>query len=366
MATTDIETSEYWESPGIDIRLNPASMKPTDGLERAIRDRGIDSAVVLATSGSEGQPKFVVLEKSAILHSAAAVNTYCSIDEYDSWMAGLSTFHIGGLAIYARAVLSNSTVQSMKWDDWTRNGRAFLNATKEATLTSLTPIHLYDLVTYKIECPPKIRGVFIGGGRLSSIVAGQAFALGYPIWGTFGMTETASQIATSVTDEFRRLPILPCWQTQISKSGKLRVKGPALMKGYFTKSNDGWQWHNPTDESGYFETGDLVDIKGNLLIPQGRADQQLKILGELVSLPEIEAVLSKATGCNSVAWAKPHERRGFELFACIESDQVPAQAEQAASKLGPYKALRKIYSWDNFPRSEVGKIDRQAVIDKFS
>src|SRR5688572_32857682 len=89
--------------------------------------------VWLATSGTSGALKLTALSKKALLASAASVNRYLQSDSRDVWCCVLPTFHVGGLGIYARALLSGARVVSETWDP------ARFAANREITLASLVP-----------------------------------------------------------------------------------------------------------------------------------------------------------------------------------------------------------------------------------
>src|SRR5207248_10782092 len=96
--------------------------------------------VFVATSGTTGAIKLVALSKQAIPASAAAVNERLAASANDVWCRVLPYFHVGGLGIHARAHLSGARVLEMPWD-----AHAF--AAAEATLASLVPAQVHDLVS---------------------------------------------------------------------------------------------------------------------------------------------------------------------------------------------------------------------------
>lgn len=368
METTDLGNPRYWEQEGIDIRVNPAVAIDRRGLEEAMRERGIHAAICLATSGSEGRPKMAVLSRQAILYSAGAVNRYCGITENDTWLGGLSTFHVGGIGIYARAFLSGSRVIPMKWNDWSRDGQAFLAACGgDATLTSLTPVHLHDLVSAKIRAPRSLRGVFIGGGALAADLAHRARDLGWPLWTTYGMTEACSQVATSLEGDPVNLPVLPHWEAKTGEDGLLCLRGPALMEGFFRLRpavSGLWEWTSGRDEDGFYRTSDRVELRHGILTPLGRADRCLKILGEVVSLEKLEQLFALAAQREAIVWAEPDERRGSRLHCAVEGPENEAmrgELMKSNAALPPFERVESFVFREEFPRTLSGKINRRAV-----
>lgn len=362
MEAIDLNSPAYWESAAIDIRLNPKRPVDSTGLREFLEgDCGLRSSVVIATSGSSGTAKFVVLAKSALLASARAVNVHCGVTADDIWLGGLSTFHVGGLGIYARAVSEGASVVPMAWDTWTRDGAALIAALEEsrATLTSLTPVHLGDLVRAEAKVPSSLRGVFLGGGRIEPLLVEKARALGWPVWATYGMSESASQIATSTGEATDWLPLLPIWEAATDAEGRLRIRGGALFTGYATKGDGGWTFDTARDDEGWFTTGDQVELRGRELRFAGRSDDLVKVSGELVSLSSLSARVAER-GLTGLVVAVPHERRENELVLVLEGGSEKALAIFNEG-LAPIEQVSRVVVLDSLPRTDAGKIDRAGV-----
>ena len=61
-------------------------------------------AAVVATSGSTGEPKGVVLTHDAIAASADATSSRLAVTSDDHWLACLPLSHVGGLSVVFRAL----------------------------------------------------------------------------------------------------------------------------------------------------------------------------------------------------------------------------------------------------------------------
>src|SRR5205814_7177635 len=157
-------------------------------LERRGRIARLPGHIIIATSGSSGGLKLVALSKEAVLSSAAAVNTHLEATPSDVWCCVLPTFHVGGLGIHARAHLTGSRVISMAWD-----ASAFAGC--EATLASLVPAQVHDLVRAGLAPPPGLRAVLVGGGAFDRDLQQRARGLGWPVLATYGMSECCSTVA---------------------------------------------------------------------------------------------------------------------------------------------------------------------------
>lgn len=316
----------------------------------------------MATSGSTGGFKFAVLPKAALLASARAVVDHCSLGSDDVWLAGLSDFHVGGLGILARAYVAGSRVQQMREVRWRKDGKHFLDEVESAgaTLTSLTPTHLYDLVRVGARAPDSLRGVLLGGGPIRSELVERAQNLGWPVWPSYGMTEACSQIATSLDGETIWLPILPAWRCRSASDSRLEIRGEPLFSGYAIRGENGWNFDSARDERGWFLSGDRCEISEGTLRFLGRADDLVKVSGELVSLSAVEnaaAESARARGYEIAVTARPDRRRGHEFIAFVgEGAQIAL--DEINENLNGLERISRLIQIDELPRTEIGKIDR--------
>lgn len=362
METADLSDPAYWESEPPDLRLNPLRPVETDGLrDYLLGELGAKASVVLATSGSAGKAKFVVLPKAALLASARAVNAHCGLTAEDVWLGGLSTFHVGGIGIYARAFANGARVAPLPWDSWTRDGSVFLEAVRreKATLASLTPAHLRDLVQAGARCPAPLRGLFLGGGAVAPELVARARELRWPVWPTYGMSEASSQIATSLDGDGAWLEVLPHWETRIDQgAGRLSIRGDALFSGYLERRGGDWRFDPAREPDGWFATGDRCQVAHGRLRFGGRLDDSVKILGELVSLASLDARLARFA-IRGLVVALPHPRRGHELVLVREPGGGALEGFNAG--LAPVERVSRERVVAELPRSEIGKVDRAAV-----
>lgn len=351
-----------WESDAVELRLNPKRPVDVEGLHAFVEDElGIRAALILASSGSGGVAKFVVLSKAAVLVSARAVNALGGLTRDDIWLGNLSTFHVGGIGIHARAYANGAKVVPIPWDGWTRDGAAFLTAINEAraTLASLTPTHLWDLVRVGAKAPETLRGLFLGGGRIDPALVAQARDLGWPVWPTYGMTETASQVATSVDGNPEWLPLLPIWEARAGEEGRLWLKGDALCEGTVAKVDGRWVFHSARDGDGWMATGDACELRDSELRFLSRLDGAVKISGELVSLPILNDRLA-VLGIVGMVVAVPEPRRGNELVLVCEHGHTDVKL-RFNEDLPPIEQVARVIEVESLPRTEIGKLNRAAI-----
>ncbi len=362
MDATLLTSADFWSDPAPFVPAGFDGKLPVD-------DR-LTGSVLFETSGSSGQPKWVVISKAALLASAAAVNRHLRVRPISCWGLALPLHHVGGFGVAARAFEAGCRleVHEKRWD-----ASAFCQwlAFSGVTHTALVPTQVYDLVQAGLRAPATLEIIVVGGGHLDTLTGRKARTLGWPVIASYGMTEASSQIATQeieALDHFYQpspLPVLPLWQTDLLPSGRLRLSGPALFSGYMVLENGVWRYL-PRQETGY-DTSDRVALLGNQLTPLGRADSLVKVLGELVDPEAIEQELVALSKGSLVAGSLavmpvPDERCGHLLVPVFESAvdrcQVDAVlAEYGAHRVG-FRRLRPPVFVASLPRSALGKVLR--------
>jgi O-succinylbenzoic acid--CoA ligase len=361
-----------WDDRRTEILLNPRL--PADDLARVhrlIRSAvPLEAHVWLTTSGATDRLKPVALAKRALLVSAAAVNRHLDSDARDVWMNVLPVFHVGGLGIHARAHLSGARVAEMT--EWNALDFTTGLAAERATLTSVVPAHVYDLVQAALPAPPAIRAVVVGGGALPPDLWRRARALGWPVLPSYGATECASQIATAApggTDaEPPPMRLLPHVEVRSGGDGRLEVRSDALFTGYATETGlvdprrDGW-----------WRTDDLGEVAHGTLVVQGRADETVKVGGELVNLAALDArldevrrVVAPAADAALVRVADP--RLGWVLGLAVATDDpgtARAVSDAYNAAVLPYERARVLRHVPVIPRTALGKVARRALEERW-
>ena len=321
-------------------------------------------SVALATSGSSGKGlKFALFAPDAFEASAQAVNEWCGADEGGDWCCALPTYHAGGLMVYLRAALAGTKVYQVpgKWEPY--SFVSFLTKHPIAWL-SLVPTQVFDLVTLGLKAPSSLRCIFVGGGALSLELGQKARALGWPVVQSYGMSETASQIATALPSapyHTENLPLLPHWEVQVEPlTERLQLRGPARFIGYaHALTTGGFSLESfPAEE--WWTSQDRVLLTGRHLSFLSRSDRFIKMLGELVDLDALEAqLLSLSTHPSSIALCSvDHPRKGQSLILCSD------HPEELERLLSLWKSTQKsLYHPEPFlctalPRNELGKLQR--------
>lgn len=326
-----------FESSASHLLLNPRMpFEDRERLERIVP--ALDGHIFVATSGSTGALKLVALSKRAVLASAAAVNERLEVTHRDVWAAVLPPFHVGGLGVYARCHLAGARVLPMAWDVC-----AF--AESEATLASLVPAQVHDLVLAKVSPPRGLRAILVGGGPFDGAAAERARATGWPVLPSYGMSECCSTVSIEEV-------LLPHLDARLEPEGRVAFRGSSLLTGYVTDAGlidpkiDGW-----------FISEDLGEVEGRVLRIRGRAADFVKIGGESVDLGRLDRILGELAGDDAALVAVADERLGhvIHLVATIDGS---ALVDAFNARVHPFERIRAVHRVDAIPRSVLGKLLR--------
>jgi O-succinylbenzoic acid--CoA ligase len=327
-----------FDSNDSQVLLNPRL--PPEERERLSRDLPpLERHVFVTTSGSTGALKLVTISKDAVLASAAAVNGYFGTSRDDVWCCVLPPFHVGGLGVYARAHLAGARVMAMEWEP-----RAFVAS--GATLASLVPAQVHDLVKNELRAPKSVRAILVGGGIFDRELAAHARELGWPVHASYGMTECASTIAIG-----EPLELLPHLDASIDDEDRLALRGASLFTGYV----DGGRLVDPKVD-GWFVSEDRAALDGRKLTLTGRPADFVKIGGESVDLRRLDAILAAITSDAAVI-AVPDERLGHVIHLAVTREDASI-AEEFSARVLPFERPRQVHVLDEIPRSPLGKLLR--------
>jgi O-succinylbenzoic acid--CoA ligase len=208
------------------------------------------------------------------------------------------------------------------------------------------------------------KAVLVGGARVPVELQEAARAAGLPVVATYGMTETASQVATAVPTDPPGSGALPLNGVEFSTGSRdapadITINGPMVSPGY---------WGEP-DRDGWFETRDFgyLDDAGRLHVI-GRSDDVIISGGENIHPAEVEVVLESMEAVQAAAvFGIPDDVWGERLEAAVVLADGTATAESIEAdlrvSLPDFKIPKRLHLVAELPLGPTGKVDRKALAE---
>ncbi|MFG6148200.1 o-succinylbenzoate--CoA ligase [Halobacillus sp. B23F22_1] len=327
---------------------------------------------MMYTSGTTGKPKAVMHTYGNHWFSAIASALNLGLTDKDKWLVCLPLFHVGGFSLIMKNVIYGMPIVLLeKFDAEVVNEKIIHH---QVTLVSVVTVMLQRLLKNRKQAYPiTFRGALLGGGPVPEPLLKEAYKANIPVFQTYGMTETSSQISTlRPGDAFEKLGSAgkaltpaslsirddgkPCAPNEV---GEIHVKGPMVSGGYYR--------HHYQDNE-YLATGDLgyLDEEGFLFVID-RVKDMLISGGENVYPAEIESVLLEVDGVQEAAVTGiEHSEWGEVPVAFIVAiDDHPVTEEKiqryCKQRLAGFKVPVSIHFIGEIPRNASNKIVRRKL-----
>jgi O-succinylbenzoic acid--CoA ligase len=282
--------------------------------------------LVVATSGSTGEPKYVELTASCLDASRQATATVIGEGR---WWITLPVTHIAGLQVLLRSLAAGHEPSTEP------DGCRF---------TSLVPTQLLR----SLDDPRLLAfdAVLLGGAAASPTLLEQARDRGIRVVTTYGMTETSGGC---VYDG------IPLPGVTVDVADRIVLGGPVVARGY----RDGERF------DGTFTTSDLGTLDQGRLTVLGRADDVIVTGGEKVAPLPVEQALADHPSVKDVAVVGlPDPEWGHRVVAFVTLSgplSLEEAREAVASKVSRVAAPRELRVLDALPLLPGGKVDRRRL-----
>jgi o-succinylbenzoate---CoA ligase len=318
-----------------------------------------DVAVVVSTSGTTGVPKGALLTSAALTASAEA--THRRLGGPGRWLLALPAYHVAGLQVLVRSVIAGTTPVAASGVDEFASAVAELGSGRR--YASLVAAQLDKALRDRQASAAlaSLDAVLIGGGPMPAGVAEKAAAAGVSVVRTYGMSETCGGCV------YDGVP-LDGVGVRID-DGRVVLGGATLAKGYRNPVSP-----DPFAEPGWFRTDDFGAVSDSgVLTILGRVDDAISTGGLTVMPALVEAVLAAHPAVAECAvFGVPDERLGQRVVAAVvvaPGSHAPSLADlrdHVAASLDPTAAPREVHVVDELPRRGIGKVDRGALVARFS
>jgi len=373
-----------------DGRKTPASNSTRARRLSHVRDAGnrhrfsmTDPRAILFTSGTTGDPKPVVLTAGNLFASAMASAFRLGVLPDDRWLCELPAYHMGGIAPFYRAALQGTAVVVQRREDGFDPGRTARTLHEHrATGISLVPTQLERMLAATDgQLAESLRFVLLGGGPAPEDLIERATERGVPVHPTYGMTETASQIATARPGEVADDPGTvgrPLAVTDLAvvdedgtplgpgEVGEFVVDGPTVTPGYY---RDPAATERAFGEHGLY-TGDegYLDERGRAYV-RGRRSDRIVTGGENVSptvvreaIRDLEGVEdATVVGLEDPEWGERVAALVVRLDPDLSTEGLLAGLEDS---LADHERPKTVVFAGDLPRTPSGTIDRDAVRER--
>jgi O-succinylbenzoic acid--CoA ligase len=350
----------------------PAAVHTADGVVQ--RDggqpAGPDTAVVIATSGSTGQPKGVELSAAALQHSARATLDRVRARPGQRWLLCLPPTHIAGIQVLVRSLVTGTEpVVAARAD-------AEVLAGSGCGHVSIVPTQLRRLLAADPDAAwaRGFTSVLLGGAAAPAALVEGARAAGVPVLTTYGMSETCGGCVydglplagvTIDTGEDSAGEDSAGEDSAGEDRGRIRISGPVLFSGYRGRPD----LTAAAMDGAWFVTSDLGTIgAGGRLTVRGRADDVIITGGEKVVAGEVAALLETCPGVREAAVVgRPDPEWGERVTAVIVPDN-PAQpptldllCRHVRERLPRYALPRELVLRAALPMLPSGKPDLETL-----
>lgn len=343
-----------------------------------------DTAIILYTSGTTGNPKGAMLTHGNVYSNARDVSTYLGYRANDRIIATLPVFHVFALTVVVNApLISGATV--LLTPRFSPSEIFTLAREQQATVFAGVPTmynFLYLLPEGKPEDFSTIRLAISGGASLPvallhnfekkfnvRVSEGYGLSEASPVtcFNPLDRERKAGSIGTSINNVENRVVDVNGIDVPVGEVGELVVRGPNVMKGYYKMPEetamairDGWLYTGDlakVDDEGYFY---IVDRKKDMII----------VGGYNVYPREVEEVLFAHDNIVEAAVVGyPDPNFGEAVHAYIVLKEVAATTTDdilayCAKHMVKYKVPKVVEILDELPKNTTGKILRRTLKEK--
>jgi acyl-CoA synthetase (AMP-forming)/AMP-acid ligase II len=362
-----------------------ATTTPANTSQLPPADTDLDApALILSTSGTTAEPKGVVLTRRAVLARVALNIQHIGGSELERSLVMLPLHFGHGLIGNALTPLFAGGTLTL-WTEPALDGLAGLGRLiDDRRITFLSSVPSMWRVALRVSPKPAaatLRRVHVGSEALpSDLWRSIADWAGSPVFNMYGISETANwiggidgescgyetgstgrawggtiRVIDDETGEFRE-----------QGRGEIAVATPGLMSKYWNDAESSAK----VLAGGWFRTGDIGQLSDDGLRVIGRLKYQINRGGIKISAEEIDALLRSHEHVeDACAFALPDAIAGEVVAAAVvaKSPQLDVDAlrQWCAGAIRPEAVPHRIAVLDTLPRSERGKVRRDAVKDLF-
>ncbi|HPN88653.1 MAG TPA: AMP-binding protein [Candidatus Omnitrophota bacterium] len=344
----------------------------------AIKDS--DPALIMYTSGTTGRPKGILLNYKHLQGSPDAMKYFVDLTDKDIKIAAIPFSHIGGFIYIQNCIIYGITLVIME----RFNPFEFLEniAKYKITCFHIVPAMYAAILSVKhIEKfdLSSLRWVVVFGAPSSPEMLKKfhQYCPNAKFLNGWGMTETCppNTVTPLGSDNIAsvgkpspncKIRILDEQNKEVAMGevGEIVISGWIVMDGYYKDEEE----TRKVKRNGALYTGDLgrFDAQGFLYIV-GRKKEMIKVAGQIVYAPEVEAALCKNENVlESAVIGKEDKLRGeiVKAFVVLKQDAKITSEDLryfAKEHLAHFKVPQAIEILEVLPKNRTGKIDKELL-----
>jgi O-succinylbenzoic acid--CoA ligase len=349
----------HWSSSIEDNTLNPTAPEQTRGW------------IMIPTGGSSGKIRFAIHTWETLIAAVQGFRQHFQIDQVSSFCV-LPLYHVSGLMQFLRSFTSGGKLVILPFRAVEAGEVSEIDPSK--FFISLVPTQLQRLLSHShlVDWLSQFHTVLLGGSPAWADLLQAARNFHIRLAPTYGMTETAAQIATLKPGEFLANHnhcgrVLPHAQVTIcdtlnrplaaNQSGKIVVQSKSLALGYYSE----------VDFQGVLQLDDIgfLDKQGGLHIV-GRDSDKIITGGENVFPVEVEAAIQATGYVTDVAVVGVSDRYWGQIIIAVYTPQHLAIAADdlrlaLSDRLSKFKQPKHWIAVESLPRNAQGKINRKQL-----
>ncbi|WP_328329797.1 AMP-binding protein [Kribbella sp. NBC_00382] len=328
-----------------------------------------DVGVVLATSGSSGEPKGVMLSTAAL--TASAIATHDRLGGPGQWLLPMQPYFVGGLQVLTRSVLAGYA--PVVASDHPTFAAGVMALTAERQYTAMVPTQLarYLETPQDQDMLRRFSAIIIGGAAMPDGLKAKAAAAGVTAIPSYGMTETGSGCVYAgepLSGTRLRLDEEPPAGPPSGRSGgrgggagRIWISGPTLFSGYRLQP----ELTAEVLQDGWFRTQDRGEFVDGRLRVVGRVDDVVISGGVNVTVTAVQArLLEHPDVKDAVVLGVPDSEWGSRVVAFVVGIADREVLRDFVAEVLPRTwAPRQVVELSELPMLASGKVDRRRLVE---
>ena len=355
-----------------------------------------ETSIYLHSGGTTGTPKVIELSDYALNNLVNKIDGIVKKDmKGKSMLAVLPTFHGFGLGMGIHAPLANGATSALMMKFNTKKVIEWINENKVNLIIGV-PLLYQKLIKNEFFCKAKLENLdfcFIGGDNVPVSLINEFNNLmkkknsDAMLLEGYGLTETVTVCNVNTKTDFKlgsvgkplngvEILILDDEMNPLAfnEIGEVYITGDTLMNGYLNDEDSTSKTLITINDKIYVKTGDLgyLDQDGFLFL-KGRKKRMFKISGLNVYPSEIEKIASDNEDVIDASLEFFDEPTAtLVLFVKKNSQSIKSEDEIKTmiynllkNKVLKYSIPKDIIFMEEFPKTNVGKINHQGFINPY-